>query len=605
MPRCRANRWRMALWWALCGWICLWPAAMPWAQPTSAAFEVSIDAPQPLAAFLTRHAELQRFKSLPDLSRTELERLVMQAPSNLRELLGTQGYFSAKVEVRLTDEDGPLPQVHIRIDPGPPTRVARLQITLEGDAKADPDAAAQRERLTADNLLAVGQTFTQAAWDDAKARALRTLTEVRYPRARLVNSLADIVPETNEANLYLVLDSGPAHFFGDVIVEGAQRYDAEMARRLVRLAGVRPGQPYDEALLQAAQRRLTDSGYYPSAFVLLAPDGDPAQHPVVARLREAPLQKITIGAGVSTDQGARVTLEHTHHRVPGLGWRALSRLQAERDATTLGLNLTSPVDDKGWQWISTGEWKRQEDTNRVTQSEQLRLGQKQERTALDRSYYLQIDRARVREFGITMPTATSVSANYAWTQRAFDDLTHPQRGYGLAAELGAGVTLTQARKPYLRSRVRWLGIWPLAGASERPSRLALRLEGAAIWAAQDAAVPVSQRFLAGGDQSVRGYAQRDIGVPLPSGGVDAGKLLAITSLEWQRPWWRDGQKTAWESVVFLDAGAVANRAADLRPKIGVGVGARYNSPVGPLQVDLAYGVERKRLRLHLSVGFVF
>ena len=600
-----ADRRHMALWWALCAGVFLWPATSTLAQPTPPAFEISIDAPEPLAAFLARHAEIQRFQSLPDLSRAELERLVMQTPQNLRDLLGTQGYFSPTVEVRLTGVDGPVPQVDIRIEPGPPTRVARFEITLEGDVKDNPDALAQRERLTADALLPLGQIFTQAAWDDAKARALRALTEVRYPRARLVNSLADIVPEVNEANLYLVLDSGPVHFFGDVTVEGAQRYDAEMARRLVRLAGVRPGQAYDEAALQAAQRRLTDSGYYPSAFVLLAPDGDPAQHVVVARVREAPLQKVVIGAGASTDRGARFTLEHTHHRLPGLRWRALSRFQAERDASTLGLDLTSPVDDKGWQWLGTGEWKRQEDASRVTRSELLRLGRKQDGTTLDRSYYLQIDRARVHASGLVAPAATSLSANYAWTRRAFDDLTHPQRGHGLAAEMGIGWTLTQTHKPYLRGRVRWLGIWPAANASERPSRLALRLEGGAIWAPQSAAVPVTQRFLAGGDQSVRGYVQRDIGVPLPSGGVDAGKLLAVASLEWQRPWWRDGQKTAWESVVFWDAGAVANRVADLRPKVGVGLGVRYNSPVGPLQADLAYGVDRKRLRLHLSVGFVF
>lgn len=602
----RPHPWRLGLWWVLCWWAWWIPAHWVQAQEAPASFEVTIDAPEPLDAFVARHAELQRFKSLPDLSRAELERLVAQAPQNLRDLLATQGYFSPTVEVRLTGLDRSVPQVHIRIEPGPLTRVALVQITLEGDAKDQPEAAAQRERLIGEWLLPVGQAFSQSAWSNAKSRALRTLTEVRYPRAQLVNSLADIVPEANEANLYLVLDSGPAHFFGDVTVEGAERYDAEMARRLVRLAGVRPGEPYDEALLQAAQQRLTESGYYPSAFVLLAPDGEPAQNTVVARVREAPLQKVVIGVGASTDGGARFTLEHTHHRLPGLGWRALSRFQAERDTSTLGLDLSTPVDDKGWRWLTAGEWKRQEDDgDRVTRSQQYRVGQGQDGTVLDRSYYLQFDRARIREQGMTTPAATSVSANYAWTRRAFDDLTAPQRGYGLAVELGVGVTLRQDRKPYLRSRVRWLGYWPVEAAGERASRLALRLEGGAIWAQQDAPVPVTQRFLAGGDQSVRGYAQREIGVPLPTGGVEAGKLLTVASLEWQRPLWRDGQKTPWESVVFLDAGAVSDRRADLKPKVGVGAGVRYNSPVGPLQADLAYGVDSKRLRLHLNVGFTF
>ena len=63
--------------------------------------------------------------------------------------------------------------------------------------------------------------------------------------------------------------------------------------------------------------------------------------------------------------------------------------------------------------------------------------------------------------------------------------------------------------------------------------------------------------------------------------------------------------TDWESTVFIDAGAVADKPAALRSKVGVGVGARWKSPVGPLQIDVAYGVAVKKLRLHLSVGFSF
>jgi outer membrane translocation and assembly module TamA len=45
--------------------------------------------------------------------------------------------------------------------------------------------------------------------------------------------------------------------------------------------------------------------------------------------------------------------------------------------------------------------------------------------------------------------------------------------------------------------------------------------------------------------------------------------------------------------------------ASSRRKVGMGAGVRYRSPVGPLQLDLAYGVHSKSLRLHLSVGFTF
>ena len=81
--------------------------------------------------------------------------------------------------------------------------------------------------------------------------------------------------------------------------------------------------------------------------------------------------------------------------------------------------------------------------------------------------------------------------------------------------------------------------------------------------------------------------------------------MALGSVEWQRPIRAGGRTTDWESTVFVDVGAVANNASEMRPKVGFGVGARWKSPVGPLQIDVAYGVDVQRLRLHLNVGFNF
>ena len=58
-------------------------------------------------------------------------------------------------------------------------------------------------------------------------------------------------------------------------------------------------------------------------------------------------------------------------------------------------------------------------------------------------------------------------------------------------------------------------------------------------------------------------------------------------------------------AAFVDAGNAAQRFSDLKPKVGVGVGVRYRSPVGPLRFDVAYGVDDRRVRLHLSAGVSF
>jgi translocation and assembly module TamA len=68
---------------------------------------------------------------------------------------------------------------------------------------------------------------------------------------------------------------------------------------------------------------------------------------------------------------------------------------------------------------------------------------------------------------------------------------------------------------------------------------------------------------------------------------------------------RSGRPSDFEFVLFTDAGAVADQPSDLDFKVGVGSGVRWRSPVGPLEAAIAYGVDRRKFRLHLTAGFVF
>lgn len=590
------------------------------AAPTARTpFRIELIAPAPLDAWLLRHAELERLRTLPDLGDTELERLLLTAPADLRQLLASQGYFSSRITIERsggsidakdaknsTGATAAPALVRIEVEPGPLAQVADWQILLSGPVLDDPAAAEQRAALQQGWKLTAGRVFTQQDWDDAKQAALRALSRLRYPEARITHSLADIDPDRHQAHLQLELDSGPAYRFGPLQVQGSERYQPETIQRLVRLAGVEPGLEYDERLLQAAQQRLLDSGDFESAFVRLDTSADPAAAPVQASVREAKQQKLVIGVGASTDSGARLSLEHLHRRVPGLDWRAATKLQLERDTRTLNGALDSPIDERGWRWNLAAQLQRQQDGPLVTSSQQLRAGRSQGGRQLERQLYAQYDRASTQDPALAVQddAAASLSAHYGWTRRAFDDLYNPTRGQGLALELGAGLTLAQ-RQPYLRARARWQAYRPAFESSDRPSRWALRLEGGTVWSRDGDNVPATQRFLAGGEGSVRGYGLREIGVPRAQGGVDPGLLLTIASLEWQRPVWIDGRRSDWETALFVDAGAVANHSRALSPQVGIGVGLRYRSPVGPLQVDLAYGIERQALRLHMSVGFAF
>ncbi len=602
--------------------------------PPEPRFAIDLKAPEDLREFLLRHLELQRFRTLRDLDAPELNRLLTQAPDNLRDLLGTQGYFSPEIAVDLAPavpSSTPAPEsqrpflgtVTLRVEPGTLTRIASSQVYFRGDIAEAPEAALQRADIERSATLNEGSAFTQSAWDSAKSQAVRALTAQRYPSGRIYNSLADIDPINNSARVYIELDSGAPVQVGAVRINGIERYDPAVVERLVRLAGLTPGSDYELDKLQAAQQRIADTGYFDSVFVTIEAQGDGSPAPVVVQVREGQQQKLVFGIGVSTDSGARLLLEHTHLGVPGIGWRAVSEVKLERDDSLLSTRWSSPVDDKDWRWIASAQAQRQIDGFDTTTSQRLRLGQSQESAARDRSFFLQYDRARVKNSVLDplnpVSVASSLSANHGWTWRRFDSTPFPNSGYGLGLELGVGTTLGQERAPFVRSMARWLGYWPLDGERGSPSatvttpdtttpslgRLALRLQGGAVWAKKDAPIPDTQLFVTGGDTTVRGYGLRDIGIPQADGGVSPGRYLAVGSFEWQRPVVRNGVRTPWETVVFVDAGAVANQPGDLRARVGVGAGVRYNSPVGPLQADLAYGITPKSLRLHLTVGFTF
>ncbi|MEN9843650.1 MAG: hypothetical protein RLZZ612_1479 [Pseudomonadota bacterium] len=603
------------------------PPTAPQAAP-QAKFSVQIDAPPAVHAVLNRHLALHSFRHLPDLSRTELRRLVADVPDNVRSLLGAMGHFTPDIQVRLDDSAQPLPVVEVRVTPGPQAQVSQVEIDFASpDTPAtNGDPSALRDRLRQSWTLPAGLAFTQAAWDAAKSATLSTLTRDTYPAASLTRTWAEVDPDTHTVALRVEIDTGPAFRFGPTQVQGLQRYEAEWVAHVVRQAGAAQGQPYQLAALQTAQQTLAQTGYFESVFVYvdpaILPTPESPESPVQVQVREATRGKLIFGAGVSSDSGPRLSAEHTWQRIPGVDWKAVSRLRLDTDTQLLTTNLTSPPRANGWRWLLGGTLQRQNDDSTHTTSQQLRWGQAQTSERLDRSWVLQYDRARTTGPD-TDDTSSALGLYYQWAKRAYQPMPFPDQGWGLQVHVGGGFTLSPRRAPFGRVHTVWKQVLPWGAhatdsaprtstarsalSQAQSSRWVLRLEGGAVLAADSTPVPSSQLFLAGGDNSVRGYGLRSIGSSNHNGTATAGRWLAVGSLEWQQPWAAgpNGERSPWESAVFLDGGSVADRLSDLRPRWGVGAGLRYLTPAGPVQVDLAYGVDRKRWRLHFAVGFAF
>ena len=567
------------------------------AQTTPAALSLTIDAPESVKAYLSRHLELLRYNTLTDLDATEVDKIVLSADAQARELLGTLGYFSPQLQWQRENANAQAQHpVRLNVVPGEQTQVREVQLSFVGDL-AGATFEATRSQLSKGWWLPAGRAFTQDAWSEAKTQLLRTVSAQDFPQARWLETRADIQPDQHSATLVLVLDSGPQVFLGALQMEGTEFYDAQMVQRIARLP---EGQAYKQSLLIEAQQRLISSGYYDSVLISLADTGSPKAWPVKVQLREAARQKFVLGVGVKSDSGMHLSAEHVHHRVPGLNWRASTKLEVDPKLQSLGVELLAPPNVKLWRWNLSAKAAHEVLSTYETHSQRWRAGQAQLGEKIDRNIYAQYDSASSTLTGDGVKA--SLSGNFAWTWRGFDSLPFPTRGWGFGVELGAGMTLGSPQIPYARWLGKTLAMVPLP---DTWGRIALRGQAGGISTRDASAIPNTQLFIAGGQNSVRGYAPGSIGMANTDGTISPGRYMATGSAEWQVPIRMNKRLTEWEGTLFVDAGAVANDPRDLQAQVGVGMGARWRSPVGPLQIDLAYGEATRAWRLHLNVGFVF
>ena len=128
-------------------------------------------------------------------------------------------------------------------------------------------------------------------------------------------------------------------------------------------------------------------------------------------------------------------------------------------------------------------------------------------------------------------------------------------------------------------------------------------------------LPASERFFAGGDTTVRGFSLDRLGTDAtisPTGFPTGGNGLIVLNGEL-----RATIVGSFGAVAFIDAGNVFPRATDLdlgQLRAAAGFGMRYQSPVGPIRIDLGFKLDRRELSpgrlerrsvLHISLGQAF
>ena len=528
-------------------------------------------------------------------TRDRLRRLTRGIPDEVTELMATEGYFNARASIEIQDTEAPW-QVNITVTAGPVTRVTDVRLTFDGAIQANGESepnASSAERVWA---LASGQVFTQEAWGDAKRAVLRHLLARRFPAARLSASNAEIDPETNTARLTVVYDSGPEYRFGELEINGLQRYSDHVVRAL---NAIRPGDAFSQAAIADLQTRLQSTPYFSSVSITADPNNaNPNALVVRVDLVEAQRRLVEFGVGYRTDTGARLQASYADINFVdrGIHWRNLLRLEEKLQSAST--QLTWPVRLSGWQDDVALEFRKSDVRGLLVQA--LSLNYKYTKTAgrIERGFLTLATVSREQPEGGERTLRRALVPGYAWRYRAFDDLIDPRNGYELLGEVGAGTKAVLSDQNFIRVRGRIVALWS-------PTTLDTfvdRLEGGVVSAESRTGIPNQLLFRAGGDHSLRGYAFQSIGVS-EAGAIVGGRYLAIMGAEYIRwVWPRFGLATFYEQGNAFDD---SNSRAWRKWNPGYGVGVRARTPIGPVNADVAYGQSARSLRIHLSLGFVF
>lgn len=556
----------------------------------AAAFDVVLEAPSELRALLMQHVRLlkQDEKVLPAAG-PDRRALIRRTQREVTDLLATEGYFSPEIDIDQQERE----RWRLLVTPGPRTTVRNVTLSFEGElADGAPERTARVAELRKGWRLPAGKPFRQGDWDGAKQALMDEVGARRYAAARVVQSRATVDAEAATVDLSVTVDSGPPFFLGPLEVSGLQALPGDF---VARFSGLEVGDEYDRSALLTLQRTLQNAPQFASVVVDVERDAAKAAAvPVNVQVVEARSRRLGFGAGFSSNTGYRVETTYRDVNLWRRGWELSSGLRLEQRRQSAYADIFLPPE--GGHRDSIGALVDRSDLEGLKlENRAVGVARTTVRGDIETKLALRLQHEILEPDGAEKSTQNALTLNWTWVQRAVDDLLDPRAGNVLEFQVGGGSSIALAEQDFVRLYSRYVHYRPMGETDS----LILRLEGGATLAKTREGIPQDFLFRAGGAQSVRGYAYQSLGVSEGDATV-GGRYLGIASAEYVR-WFRP----AWGAAFFVDSGDAADSRESFRLHTGYGVGGRWRSPAGPLAVDLAWGQQDRRLRLHFGVAIAF
>jgi translocation and assembly module TamA len=542
------------------------------------------DLPGELADNIRAFLAIERIKGETAPMASRLQYLHRQAEEQIRTALQPFGYYQPTIKTELINEPRQW-LARYQVDPGEQVRLENINVIVTGEAEADP----QFVLALADNRLQKGQALRHADYEALKSRLQSLASERGYYEAVLSRQQLLINPELNQADIELVLDSGPRYRIGAVNFSEAPVGQA----LLTRYVPFKEGDPVSSGRLLELQRGLTESDYF--SRVEVQPSWDKAVDQVVPIDVDLEPNKRTayrFGAGYGTDTGARVSASLNRRWINTRGHSLSSLMQLSEVESTAAVQYNIPGEKPQTDRYSARLAWETELTD-STDSEILSLGVLWQKQLGPWQRLLSVDWEQER---FTLDAETSSTSflipGMGWSTTNTDNPLNPTRGYRLSLQLDAASQVLLSEADFVQAQAKGKHVLTL----NNRTRLLTRAEIGVTAMDDFDLMPSSHRFFAGGDNSVRGYDYKQLGPTGSNGDVVGGRYLLVGSAEVD---YRVAE--SWRVAAFYDAGNSLDSLSEPL-KNGAGIGVRWQSPIGPVRVDLAKPLDDSGFRIHFTLG---
>lgn len=521
----------------------------------------------------------------PEQLQLDSARIQSQAQQALQAL----GYYQAKIDTQVLTQTPP--ELVLRIQSGPPVHLNNVRIEIDGPAAQLPAFQQATQQLHR------GAQLHHGHYEDTKQLISNLASHYGFFAGHFTQKELLIDPTAGTADIHLVFNSGPRYRLGALNFEGDLPVHESLLRALVPF---KDNAPYNADQINELNQALQSTGYFQSVRVDADPESADTQHsiPVHIQLMARKPRNIGFGLGFSTDVGARLRFDGTRYWSNPEGHRYGAEAELSVSRQNLGvwyeIPRSPPLTNK-LRYALGYQFQELADTDSM--SRLLTLGPEwhtQQENGWNRILSLKWQHEEYRlgdDSGLSTLLMPSVTYNY----READNQTDPKSGYRIEFQLAAAKEGLFSDTDLVHTELLLKGLTTLHERHRLLGRIQL---GANITDGEFQNLPPSQRFFAGGDQSVRGYEYQKLSPQNKDDDYVGGRYLVAASAEYQY-----SLTDTWRLAAFVDQGNAFDTLSRPNLKTSLGLGVRWVSPLGPLRIDLAQPLEKTEgLRLHFSMG---